>query len=611
MDFRHLKGFEIDSLVAGGSSCSDWSRVLVAQEFDPAYVKGCTFCGDIRLGRFTSVHTLDGGLRMHSGVYNAILSDVCVGNDVLIRNISGYISSYQVGEGAVIMGCGTIFKREGSVFGCGTQVNVLDETGSRSLRIYPGLTSQMAWLMVFNRDDAFQSAVGRMIDTLCESLRSDRCHIGKGSVIVGCSLIDSVNIGDNVRIDGASHLCEGTVEDSVTLGPGLIMERFIVSRWTSVGGGARISDTFVGEGAIVGAHFCSQHSLIFSSCHFENGEICSAFAGPHTVAHHKSILLIGGMYSFFNAGSGANHSNHLYSLGPRHYGVLERGCKMASDAYVMMPAYIGAYTLILGRHRRHPDTSLFPFSYIIEKKGYSYCMPGAVLAGVGLYRDFSKWPKRDRRPLGMGRDKVNYDLFTPDLCDTMIAARDLLQNALNGVQEYDGVRIDVLEKGDYVIDGLYFTPDSIRRGIRLYGLAVAKALGDALKEVIDEDLIPEDDISFDDWVDVAGMIAPSDAVDVLVRAIADGEISSFDEAEAELARINGNYTAYKASWLKGKLFDSGDEPDSFLSERDRAVEQLNGMIADSARRDLALFHMLDDETPSDDEVSEYGNYLLK
>ena len=61
-----------------------------------------------------------------------------------------------------------------------------------------------------------------------------------------------------------------------------------------------------------------------------NGEACAAFCGPFTVSHHKSSLLIGAMYSFYNAGSATNFSNHAYKMGPMHYGYLERGCKTAS-----------------------------------------------------------------------------------------------------------------------------------------------------------------------------------------------------------------------------------------------------------------------------------------
>ena len=44
--------------------------------------------------------------------------------------------------------------------------------------------------------------------------------------------------------------------------------------------------------------------------------------GPYTVSHHKSSLLIAGMFSFFNAGSGSNQSNHLFKSGAVHQACL-------------------------------------------------------------------------------------------------------------------------------------------------------------------------------------------------------------------------------------------------------------------------------------------------
>ena len=63
---------------------------------------------------------------------------------------------------------------------------------------------------------------------------------------------------------------------------------------------------------------------------------------------HKSSLLIAGMFSFLNAGSGSNQSNHMYKLGPIHQGVVERGSKTTSDSYILWPAKVGAFSLIMG-----------------------------------------------------------------------------------------------------------------------------------------------------------------------------------------------------------------------------------------------------------------------
>ena len=105
---------------------------------------------------------------------------------------------------------------------------------------------------------------------------------------------------------------------------------------------------------------------------------------------HKSSLLIAGMFSFLNAGSGSNQSNHMYKLGPIHQGVVERGSKTTSDSYILWPAKVGAFSLIMGRHVNHPDTSGMPFSYLIEHGNRSYLVPGANLKSVGTIRDAQK-----------------------------------------------------------------------------------------------------------------------------------------------------------------------------------------------------------------------------
>ena len=94
--------------------------------------------------------------------------------------------------------------------------------------------------------------------------------------------------------------------------------------------------------------FTAAESLFSPNSHCENGEAASIFAGPYTVSHHKSSLLIAGMFSFFNAGSGSNQSNHLFKSGAVHQAVHLRGCKFASSAYIMSPALEGAFTMVMG-----------------------------------------------------------------------------------------------------------------------------------------------------------------------------------------------------------------------------------------------------------------------
>lgn len=149
---------------------------------------------------------------------------------------------------------------------------------------------------------------------------------------------------------------------------------------------------FVGEGVVIENGFSAENSLFFANSHLNHGEACAVFAGPYTVSHHRSTLLIAGYFSFFNAGSGANQSNHMYKSGPVHQGVHLRGCKFGSDAYVLLPASTGAFTIVTGRHYNHHDTERMPFSYLVEEAGDSVLLPAVNIRSCGTARDIDKAP---------------------------------------------------------------------------------------------------------------------------------------------------------------------------------------------------------------------------
>ena len=116
------------------------------------------------------------------------------------------------------------------------------------------------------------------------------------------------------------------------------------------------------------------------------------FSGPYTVTHHKSTLLLAGMFSFINAGSASNQSNHMFKLGPIHQGTLERGAKTTFDSYILLPARVGAFFLVIGRHVNHSYTSkmcirdsIYPAyvrnadgSIMVDNNGIEMCIRDSV-----------------------------------------------------------------------------------------------------------------------------------------------------------------------------------------------------------------------------------------
>ncbi len=236
------------------------------------------------------------------------------------------------------------------------------------------------------------------------------------------------------------------------------MEHFIVCSGSIVTESTLIDKCFIGQGCVLGKHYSAENSLFFANCAGYHGEACSIFAGPYTVTHHKSTLLIAGIFSFMNAGSGSNQSNHMYKLGPIHQGIMERGSKTTSDSYLLWPARIGPFTLVMGRHYKNMDTSSLPFSYLIESNDESILVPGINLRSVGTIRDAQKWPKRDRRKDPVKIDQVNFNLLSPYTIRKMFEGRDLLRKIKSVAGEVSG---------SYTYNNMMIKGPSLERGIEL------------------------------------------------------------------------------------------------------------------------------------------------
>ncbi|MGN0187982.1 MAG: DUF4954 family protein, partial [Candidatus Cryptobacteroides sp.] len=367
-ELRHLTESEITNLEARMCSAEDWSRIMVADDFDASFVHYVRFSGDITLGAFRKVFTLAGGMVKHSGIYHATLHNVVIGDDCCIENVKNYIANYTIGEGTFIENVDIILTDGVSSFGNGVDVSVLNETGGREVCIYDRLSAQQAYVMALYRHrPGVISAMRKMIGEYAAGVSSDRGSIGSNVVIADAGYIKNVKIGDFCKIEGTARLKNGSInsnaEAPVHIGVGVIGDDFIISSGSSVEDGVTFSRCFIGQSCRLGHTYSASDSLFFSNCQGENGEACAIFAGPFTVTHHKSTLLIAGMFSFMNAGSGSNQSNHMYKLGPIHQGIMERGAKTSSDSYILWPAKVGAFSLVMGRHVTHQDTSNLPFSY--------------------------------------------------------------------------------------------------------------------------------------------------------------------------------------------------------------------------------------------------------
>ena len=559
MKYRPLTPIEIEQLQAQDCSAKDWSAIEVAEHFDARYVRDTNFSGFNRLGVFDKETMLPGGLTVHSGIYHATLHNCEIGNNARLYNVHNYIANYCIGDNTCIENVNAILVEGRSTFGNGVRVPVMNEGGGREIPIFNELSASLAYILTLYRHrPTMIKQLEQQIDAYAEQQASERGRIGRDVRILNCGSIKNVQIGDCAELIGVSRLKNGTINSNpqapVYLGSGVKCTDFIIASGVKIGDSTLVDKCFVGQGCVFDKHYSAGESLFFSNCQGMHGEACAIFAGPYTVTHHKSTLLIAGLFSFLNAGSGSNQSNHMYKLGPIHQGIAERGTKTTSDSYLLWPSKIGAFSLVMGRHTHHADTSELPFSYLIENDSETYIVPGANLRTVGTIRDAQKWPKRDNRKDPKKLDQINFNLLSPYTVQKMWHGREVLTQ----VAEQAGTPQEV-----YDYKNCKIRHSSLHHGINLYTIGIQKFLGNSLISRLEDKplhsmadvyaaLQPNVEVGLGNWVDLAGLIVPKHAVSALLDEI-EQQKHSLSDIQSIFEHMHQQYYEYEWVWALDKL----------------------------------------------------------
>ena len=604
MSYRKLTSEEISQLQKQQCTCDNWDNIEVTQSFAPQYVKHVHFTGKIRMGAFESTFILDGSIPRHSGIYHSSIHNCSIGNNVYISRIHRYIANYQIGDDCYIEDTECITTTGKSSFGNGIRVSVLNETGGRSIAICNKLSSQLAYIMTLyrHRTDTIKR-IDQIIQDYTDKISSEYGYIGKQVRIASCGNIKNVHIGSYAQLESVNELENGSINsniaDPVYIGNGVMAKNFILSSGSQVTEATLIENCFIGQGTQLGKHFSIYDSVYFSNCQGFHGEACAIFGGPFTVTHHKSSLLIAGMFSFLNAGSGSNQSNHMYKLGPIHQGVVERGSKTTSDSYILWPAKIGAFSLVMGRHHHHSDTSNLPFSYLIENDDDTYIVPGVNLRSVGTIRDAQKWPKRDKRKDPEKLDQINFNLLSPYTIQKMYAGINILET----LKELSGETSET-----YTYHSTIIKHSSLYNGIKYYQMAINKFLGNSIIKrleitpfkSIDEirnRLKPDTTIGAGSWVDLSGMIAPQSEIDRLLNDVDNGILSSLEAINQRFQEIHANYYQYEWTWALQKIEERLNKPYTEFTIQDiidlaqtwkKSVVDLDNLLYEDAKKEFTL-----------------------
>ncbi|MDE6769691.1 MAG: DUF4954 family protein [Muribaculaceae bacterium] len=297
---KQLEWWQTAQLEKQGCSADNWELVTFSPDVDLRLVRNVHFGGNV---------IVEGGARL--------------------RNVPGGIHNCRIGKDAIVENVARIEFEEEAPCGVGISIAALDETGSRPVKAYPGLSSQIATLMA-RVPNWLESRLSPSIQEFLDA-KIPPHEIGNKAVVRDCGILRNVSVGREVKIEGALRLVNGCILNNAApgrgmayVGSGVDAENFIIED-AKADSGVILRNCYLGQGVEIEKGFTAHDSLFFANCSFENGEACAVLAGPYTVSMHKASLLIGCQTSFMNAGSATNQSNHMYKLGPVHWGVLERG----------------------------------------------------------------------------------------------------------------------------------------------------------------------------------------------------------------------------------------------------------------------------------------------
>lgn len=579
MNYRKLTTEDVEQLKKNGCSSDNWDTVNVAEKFAPDLISSTNFSGKIYIG-----------------------------NNVRLRNVYT-LSNYEIEDDACLENVSSITTEGESTFGNGRKLSVLNEGGGRELMMYDRLSSQIAYMLVTCRhDNTFIEKLESIIQQYSLTRKASIGKIGKASSIKNCGTIKNVWIENSVKIDGVTSLTDGTIlssDDPVQISNGVIAKSFIIQSGSSVSDGVLLDHCFVGQGVKIGKQYSAENCAFFSNCEGFHGEAVSIFAGPYTVTHHKSTLLIAAMFSFYNAGSGSNQSNHMYKLGPLHQGIIERGAKTGSFSYMLWPSRVGAFSVVIGKHYSNFDASEFPFSYINEDNGKTVLTPAMNFFTVGTRRDSQKWPTRDRRKDKLKFDLLHFDLLNPYIISKMLAGSDKMKELLekaNRDQEF------------VTYKGLHIKRLLLKTSIKYYEMAVKIFIGEQLINRIKIENTPNSFSSITekltynktkyskDWVDAAGMFISKQEYDELLNLISAGEIKSIEALNDRLRILGSNYEESSWAWCANLI-----EKRLNISIGDITKEQLSQLLTDWKDNSVKLNNMiLKDAEKEFDQTSKIG-----
>lgn len=429
---RPLTRSEIDQLERQFNTAEDWSRVRVAERFDPRRVRQSDFYGDVVLGEFERLHAGPSELLWPAGIHRSTIANCVIGRDVHIRDVR-LLANYVVGPGAMLFDCGSITCDGSTSFGNGQEIPIAIEIGGRDVRVYSEIDVEVAAAIARNRDQRellkqFADAVG----DYTALATSKRGIIEREAMVQSTPMLRNGYVGPNARVEGATLIADSTLlssaDEPVHIESGACVTKSLIQWGSQVATMAIVDSSVLTEHSHVERHGKVTASILGPNTGVAEGEVTSCLLGPFVGFHHQALLIaVLWPEGKGNIGYGANVGSNHTSKAPDQEFWPGEGAFLGLGVNIKYPANLSRapYTIIASGVTTLPQKVTFPFSLINSpaaaytgiSPAYNEIIPAWLLTDnmFTLKRNEGKYKARNKAK----RTQFVFDVFRPEIVDLM------------------------------------------------------------------------------------------------------------------------------------------------------------------------------------------------
>jgi len=430
----------LSQLEKQGNFCSDWSKLKVAQDFKPDFIRQNFFQGKCILGLFTGKPvSLEEGISLPSGIYESTIIDAEIGSECLVYQCK-LVANYLICEGSILFNISSLWAGQKLSFGNGLKIPVGIETGGREVLSFAEMDIQQAALVALNRANfQLQEIYAAFVKDYCQRLTIDFGIILGGSVVKNTVTIKNSLLGERVLIDSANLIENTTVlscaGEQTEISHGAIVSNSCIQWGCQVTSLAIVKNSVMTEHSHAERHGKITASIIGPNTGIAEGEVTSALLGPFVGFHHQAMLIAaiwpeGKGNIAYGANVGSNHT----SRAPDQEIFCGEGVFFGLGTNIKLPANFAKapYSIIATGVTTLPQKVEFPFSLIMNPSEIAdelpmfvnEIVPAWVLSDniYALRRNEAKYKKRNKAR----RTNFDFTVFRPEIIEFMLKARDRL-----------------------------------------------------------------------------------------------------------------------------------------------------------------------------------------